>query len=47
MPGSGLTAAAPRDPEHERYCRDFLAEALNGPERSIIDVRQRFLDWGS
>ena len=46
-PGSGLTAAAPRDPEHERHCRRFLAEALDGPERSIIDVRQRFLDWGS
>ena len=44
-PGSGLTVTAPRNPEHERRCRGFLEDALNRPERSIVDVRQRFLDW--
>ena len=45
-PTSGLTSAAPRDPEHEGQCRAFLAGALNGSERSIVDVRQRFLARG-
>jgi hypothetical protein len=45
-PASGLTPAAPRDPEHEGRCRAFLEQALNGSERSIVDVRRRFLAWG-
>ena len=44
-PASELLPNAPRVPEHEARCRAFLAEALNRPERSIAEVRQRFLAW--
>lgn len=44
-PASGLTPVAPRDAEHEARCRAFLEDALKSPERSIVDVRQRFLQW--
>lgn len=43
-PGTGLAAGAHRDPEREARCRSFLAAALDDGERSILGLRQRFLD---
>ncbi|MFH1575008.1 MAG: hypothetical protein ABIG68_13570, partial [Acidobacteriota bacterium] len=44
-PDSGLSARAPRDAAHEARCREFLEDALAGPERTVEEVRRRFLAW--
>lgn len=44
-PENGLQSNAPHDQEHEKQCRSFLEEALNGPERTLAGVRHRFLEW--
>ena len=46
-PTSGLTTATPRHLEHEKHCRAFLQEALNSTERSILAVREQFIQWNS
>ena len=41
----GLSEDAPGDVEHESQCAAFLEEALAAPERTIGEVRRRFLEW--
>jgi len=41
---NGLTPNAPCDPEGEKWCRAFLEETLNTPERTLEGVRRRFLE---
>lgn len=41
----GLLEDAPGDEPHESMCADFLLDALTQKKRSVIDLRERFLEW--
>jgi hypothetical protein len=42
-PGIGLEPSAPRDAAYEAQCRIMLEEMLQDQERSLVEVRRRFL----
>jgi hypothetical protein len=41
----GFTDQAPREPDYEAKCCDFLQSALNEGLEDVQQVRQRFLSW--
>jgi len=41
----GLLAETTGNEPHEAMCAEFLQDALTNKQRSVMDLRERFLAW--